>query len=268
MIDAVLALARRDLRKWTKSRFSVFAIFVRPLVWLVLFGKAFNPIKLAGGGSSQTLAASLGGAPDYFSYLAAGMLSIMVMQISMRGLSSMVFDRYLGFFDKVLAAPVIRETLLLSRVVSSVVRGLAQAAALFLVSILLGMRLAPDFGILNLLECFGVLTLLAVALSAFLSSIGAVVKRWETQDVLLSAISLPLMFTSSVLYPVKSMPFWLQPLALLNPVTYCTDLLRVFFYGGASEGSQALVDLAVLLGLVVASLLFLVVISRRMSSAS
>lgn len=266
MIEEVVALARRDLKKWTKSKVSLLSLFLRPLVWLVLFGEAFNPLKLAGGGSQATLSANLAGAPNYFSYLAAGMLSIMVLQLSMRGMSSIVFDRYLGVFDKVLAAPVRRDTLLTSRVLSSVIRGLLQSAVLFIIALPLGMQLTAGFGPLDLLECFAVLALLGVALSAFFCSIGSVVKRWETQDALLSAISLPLMFTSNVLYPVKSMPYWLQPFALLNPVTYCTELLRDIFYGGGALGSQAGLDVLVLLGLVAGSVLTLEIVSLRISS--
>jgi ABC-2 type transport system permease protein len=266
MIGEILALAMRDLKKWWKSKISVAAVFLRPLAWLVLFGKAFNPLRLVSGSSPAALTANLGGAPNYFSFMAAGMLSIMVLQISMRGMSSMVFDRYLGFFDKVLAAPVSRETLLLARTVSGVIRGLIQAVALFVIAIPLGMNIGSGFGILDLLGVFATLSLLGVSLSAFFASLGALVKRWETQDALLSAISLPLMFTSNVLYPVKSMPSWLQPFADLNPVTYCTQILRDVFYGGGVNGSQGPEQLLVLLMLMAASLVVLVVVSRRMSS--
>ena len=243
MIVEIAYLARRDLKKFWKSKLSLLSTLIRPLSWLVLFGLAFNPAKIAGDSATgSNLSQSLGGAPDYFSFIAVGMLSIMVLQLSLRGMSSIVMDRYIGFMDKVMVAPIRRETMLLSKVASTTVRGVLQAIVMLIVALPLGMNLGGDFGIVKLLVVVAVLVVLSVSLSGFFISIGAVVKRFETQEAIASALALPIMFTSNVLYPTKIMPFWLQPIAQINPITYSTSIIRYLLYAPSLDPSSLLFE--------------------------
>jgi hypothetical protein len=71
------------------------------------------------------------------------------------------------------------------------------------------------------------------------------------------AITMPLFFTSSALYPISVMPGWLQPISRINPLTYEVDGLRSLLIGTSTDLP---LDLGVLLGstvlgVVVASLL-------------
>ncbi len=200
LIGKILVLARRDLKKWSKSRFSLAWVVLRPLPWLLLFGKSLDPSKFLGdvSGSTQqqteaSLRATLSGAPDYFSFMAIGMLSVMVMTLSMLSMGSIVFDRYTGFLDKVLASPARRETILLSKVVASVTRGIIQALALFLVALALGMQTGPGFGIFEAIEAFAVLVVLGTGMSSIFVSIGARIKRWEAQEAIATAVTFPIM---------------------------------------------------------------------------
>jgi ABC-2 type transport system permease protein len=43
---------------------------------------------------------------------------------------------------------------------------------------------------------------------------------------IMGAISMPLLFTSSALYPISIMPKLLQVVALFNPLTYAVNALR------------------------------------------
>ena len=255
MIVEIAYLARRDLKKFWKSKFAVISTLIRPLSWLVLFGLAFNPAKIAGeSATSSNLSQTLGGAPDYFSFIAVGMLSIMVLQLSLRGMSSIVIDKYMGFMDKVMVAPIRRETMLLSKIASTAVRGVLQALVMLIVALPLGMNLGGNFGIIKLLGVVAVLIVLSVSLSGFFISIGSVVKRFETQEAVASALALPIMFTSNVLYPTKIMPFWLQPIALINPITYSTSIIRYLLYTPSPNPGSLVFDTAVLALLLGASI--------------
>jgi len=241
LIGKILVLSRRDLKKWSKSRFSLAWVVLRPLPWLLLFGKSLDPSKFLGdvSGSTQqqteaSLRGTLSGAPDYFSFMAIGMLSVMVMTLSMLSMGSIVFDRYTGFLDKVLASPARRETILLSKVVASTTRGIIQAIALFLVALALGMQTGSGFGIFEAIEAFAVLVILGFGMSSIFVSIGARIKRWEAQEAVATAITFPIMFTSNALYPLEHMPSWLRPLAILNPITHSTSILRQLIYGSQS----------------------------------
>ncbi|MCL5067615.1 MAG: ABC transporter permease [Thaumarchaeota archaeon] len=267
MIVEIAYLARRDLKKFWKSKLSLLSTLIRPLSWLVLFGLAFNPAKIVGGSSaSSNLTQTLGGAPDYFSFIATGMLSIMVLQLSLRGMSSMVIDRYLGFLDKVMVAPIRRETMLLSKMTSTAVRGVIQALVLLIVALPLGMKIGSNFGILQLLGVLVVLVVLSISLSGLFISIGAMVKTFETQEAVASALALPIMFTSNVLYPTRSMPFWLQPIALINPITYSSSIIRSLLYSPNLDLSSLALDTGLLALLLGASIAVVYVAAAVMSS--
>jgi ABC-2 type transport system permease protein len=40
------------------------------------------------------------------------------------------------------------------------------------------------------------------------------------------AITMPLFFASSAIYPLAIMPSWIQPIARINPLTYVVEALR------------------------------------------
>ena len=46
------------------------------------------------------------------------------------------------------------------------------------------------------------------------------------------AITMPLFFASSAIYPVNLMPNWLQVLSRVNPLTYVVDALRALLLTG------------------------------------
>ena len=45
---------------------------------------------------------------------------------------------------------------------------------------------------------------------------------------------LPLLFLSSALYPLATMPGWMRVVALLNPTTYAVEGMRATLFGSGS----------------------------------
>jgi ABC-2 type transport system permease protein len=75
-------------------------------------------------------------------------------------------------------------------------------------------------------------------------------------------LTLPLFFTSSALYPVTWMPWYLQWFARINPLTYGVDLLRGLMVTGDLSGAP--LDLAVLIGYLVVLVLACSALFKRM----
>ncbi len=48
---------------------------------------------------------------------------------------------------------------------------------------------------------------------------------------IMNLLNMPLMFASNSFYPVKSMPWWLKPIAYVNPLTYVNDINRQLLLG-------------------------------------
>ncbi len=221
-MSGLLALTGRELKKWYKQPFVLFISLIQPIIWMGLFGKAFNLGALAPAGSPG----GFFGAADYFSYMAVGMLSFVVLFATMFSGMSIVWDRRLGFLNKVLSTPASRGSIILSKVFIAVIRALTQAGIVLVAAVVLGLQVGAGFNPVLLLGVFAALFLMSVGLSSLFVAIAIRSKRWETQMAIMNLLNLPLLFASNALFPTDLMPVWLRAFASINPVTYGTDAAR------------------------------------------
>jgi ABC-2 type transport system permease protein len=137
-----------------------------------------------------------------------------------------VWDRRLGFLNKVLNTPVARGSMIFAKVFSAVVRSLIQAGIVLLVAFLLGLELGPGFSVLSLFGVLAALFLVCIGLSLTLILLALRSTMWETQMAVVNLLNLPLLFGSNALFTTELMPDWLQMFAKINPITYVTDATR------------------------------------------
>lgn len=246
MISETVALTKREVKKWLKNPFLLFMMFVQPVIWLGLFGKAFNLSGLISVPSdllsqlppqlqeqvpillNQMISETFGGTTDYFTYMAAGMLSVIILFTAMFSGMSIVWDRRFGFLNKLLVAPISRGSIIFAKVASSVIRGMFQALLIFSIAFAFGLQVGDAFGILDFLGIFAALFLLSLGLSSMFLAIAIRIKRHETVIAVANLLNLPLMFASNALFPISQMPKWLQTVANINPISYAGDAVRAF----------------------------------------
>ncbi|MCS6769743.1 MAG: ABC transporter permease [Candidatus Caldarchaeum sp.] len=263
VLTEVRVLTMRELKKWYRSPFLLVFTLVQPVLWMGLFGKAFNLTgflripneildQLPPAATSQIasvfnsiLTRFFGRADiDYFSYISLGMLSITVLFTSMSSGMGIAWDRRLGFLNKLLAAPIWRGSIIVSKVLATVVRSVLQASLLLLLALALGARFNPLLP-LGPLIAVAALCILAVGLSSFSIAVGLRLKSWESQAAVMNLLNLPLMFASNALYPVSLMPPWLQTIALANPISYAVDAVRqTLLLGQAANTAILITDMA------------------------
>jgi ABC-2 type transport system permease protein len=234
-----------------------------PLVWLGLFGQAFRLEELAMGPGvpPEMVQQFFAGAPNYFSYMAVGMLCVMVLFTCMFSGMSLVWDRRFGFLTKLQVAPIERGVIPTSRIMSSVVRALIQSMVIFIIAIafvfvpgLTGLELGPGFGVLELLLMVFILGLLAIGFSAIFVTVALTVENQETLIGVVNLLNLPIMFASAALFPTALMPDWLRSVANANPITWAADGIRQLVF----EDPQPIFDLPLeILGLVAFAVAFL-----------
>jgi ABC-2 type transport system permease protein len=118
-----------------------------------------------------------------------------------------------------------------------------QGVVVLIIATLLGVSFTD-----NPLKLLGALLILAVG-SAFFSCLsmslaGVVVARDRLMGIG-QAITMPLFFSSSALYPAKIMPGWLQVISKINPLSYEVEALRGLLIGTATT---LWLDVVVLVG--------------------
>jgi len=250
-LHGLWALTNRDLKKWYKEPFQLFMTVLQPILWMGLFGKAMNiggifasnpniPPQIA-----EQLMIGTFGTSDYFSYMAVGMLSFVSLFTTMSSGMSIVWDRRLGVLDKILSTPVARSVIVFSKVLTATLRSLAQAGIVLIIAFALGLKVGPSFAPVNIIGVFAVTFLICVGLSSMFLMIGIRSTRWETQMAVMNLLNLPLMFSSNSLFPISTMPDWLQTIASLNPLSYASDGIRQLLVYQMNS-SQLLLDFAYL----------------------
>jgi ABC-2 type transport system permease protein len=163
---------------------------------------------------------------DYFSFMAMGMVAfVTVFTTAFVGIS-VVFDRRLGFMNKVLSTPVSRSVIIISKVISASIRSVFQAAIVTVIAFLLGLQLGVNFAWWSILGVFAIVFLIGFGLASMFTAITLRTTRMETPQAIFNLVTLPLMFASSAYFPIANMPNWLQAIANVNPISYTIDAVR------------------------------------------
>jgi len=277
-LHGLWALTNRELKKWYKAPVIFMLSIVQPILWMGLLGKSMNISAILTTSSFQlpTLNPPLNpqqlqqlgtffsnlqssmmqnafSTTDYFSYMSVGMIAFTALFTTMFSGMSIVWDRRLGFLNKVLSTPVSRAVVVFSKVLSASLRSIFMAGIIVLIAFAFGLQFGPTFTALNILGVFAIMFLLCMGLSSLFIAITIRSTRMETPMAVVNLINLPLMFASNAFFPTKFMPDWLQTVASFNPLTYTTDAVRQLLIFN-TDYSQLALDFAYVgvFGLVVA----------------
>lgn len=235
------ALTNRELKKWYQQPF-VFAMgIIQPILWLTLLGKAMNlsamiPSNIPGVSQDAIMMATFG-TTDYFSFMAMSMVAFTVVFTTAFTGMSVVWDKRLGFMNKVLSTPVSRSSIILSKVFSASIRAIFQSAIVTVIAFVLGLVTGANFAWWSILGVFAIVFLISVGLSSLFTALTLRATRMEMPQAIFQLITLPLMFASSAYFPIDKMPEWLQVVASVNPISYTIDAVRrlMIFSDGYSQ---------------------------------
>jgi ABC-2 type transport system permease protein len=251
-LHGLWALTNRELKKWYKAPVIFILSIIQPVLWMGLLGKAMNIGAIFSGGAfafppelaqqfsptqlqllsnyfaglQTTILKGAFNTTDYFSFMAVGMIAFTALFTTMFSGMSVVWDRRLGFLNKVLSTPVSRTVIIFSKVLSATLRSMFQAGLIIVIAVAFGLQFGVGFNPLYVLGVFGIMFLICIGLSSVFIAITIRSTRIETPMAVVNLINLPLMFASNAFFPTKFMPDWLQTIARFNPLTYTTDAVR------------------------------------------
>jgi ABC-2 type transport system permease protein len=228
-LHGLWALTNRELKKWYQQPFVLFMGILQPILWLALLGKAMNIGNIVTGipgVDPKLVMMHTFGTADYFSFMSMSMVAFTVVFTTAFVGMSVVWDKRLGFMNKVLSTPVSRSVIILSKVLAASVRAIFQAAIVMAVAFALGITTGSNFSAFSLLGVFAIVFLISVGLSSFFTALTLRATRMEMPQAIFQLITLPLMFASSAYFPIAQMPNWLQAVANINPISYTIDAVR------------------------------------------
>ncbi len=218
------ALTMRWVRRLSRERFSMIFTLAQPMIfWLIFFGSLFERAT-----NIQVVQA-----PNYMSFLAAGVVVMTVLNNGLSGGVDLLFDKENGFLERLMSTPIRRTSVILSRFLFVSTITSLQILVILGVAYFFGVR--PVTGLLGIAVVLVIGMLFGVGLTAISMGMAFTVKSHGDFFSVLGFLSLPMIFLSSALVPLAAMPKWMSTLAVLNPMTWAIDAVRPLILSGWAE---------------------------------
>lgn len=225
-LNAILAIAYRDLLKLLRDPARMLVTFVFPLVL----------IGTLGGSLQANLGSGVG--YDFLAFTFTGVLAQTLFQSAAMGIVSLIADRELDFSREIFVAPISRYAIVFGKVFGETLVALPQGAAIVLFAVVVGVPLS--------LEQLAGLAVVALVVCLFGGAFGlllmANLSSQRTANQVFPFVFLPQLFLAGVFNPIQVLPWYLEALSRLSPLRYAVDLTRGAFYAGRPEYGRVVLD--------------------------
>jgi ABC-2 type transport system permease protein len=228
-----------ELRKIRHDRTELYTRAIQPALWLLIYGEVFTRVHAI---------PTPKGIP-YLSYLAPGIMAQSALFIAIFYGIQIIWERDAGVLTKLMVTPTPRSALITGKAFAAGVRSLIQGVVVLIIAAILGVALTHNP--LKLIGAMAILVLGSAFFACLSMSIAGVALARDRLMGIGQAITMPLFFSSSALYPTKVMPGWLQAISKVNPLTYEVEALRGLLIG---TSTTLWLDTVVLVGATIASI--------------
>jgi ABC-2 type transport system permease protein len=221
-LRALYVIARKDWKVFWRYPLNAFSHIFQPIIWLTpvyFMGKAFSVNGQALGFEAYS------GTSDYMSFILLGtVLTNFILTVFWGMGYALKNDMDAGVLESNWLTPVPRLLMLVGRTLSSLlVTTITSAIMLLIAGALFGFRPTG-----NTLAAFLTAVPMLVGLYGFGFAFAAVVLLMREANTLVDVSSFLVQGFSGTNFPVKSLPTWLIPIALILPLTYGLDAVRGF----------------------------------------
>lgn len=192
----------------------------------------------------------------YIDFLVPAILGMTIMMSCMMGMGATIAgERETGELARLFMTPTSVSTVIGGKIAAKLLIELVRVLILIFMAVLLfNVSIKGGF-----LQTFIVLVIGALCFVGFGIMLSARTQTQEDYAQISLPFSMPMMFVSGVFYPIETMPWILQKLAYIFPLTYLNDAMRGIMLKGQTLGDVWL-DLVVLLGF---TLLFFIIGVKR-----
>ncbi|MET0902455.1 MAG: ABC transporter permease [Acidimicrobiales bacterium] len=208
-------LARRSIRGTVRQ----------PTVWLpgLLFPMFIAAVNSSTMGAAVDFLPGFEGVDSLLQFLLPASITQSVLFGGLNAGADTATDIQNGFFDRLLASPVSRTSILVGRLMGASVTGAGQAVVFIIVYGIFGVRVAG--GVPGMLVLVAYAMVLALVIGGFAAMMALRTGSAEAvQNVF--PLTFILLFISSAFFPTEAMTGFYQTLAEVNPITWMIDGMR------------------------------------------
>jgi len=211
-MDIIYTIWLRNMKRFSRSKSRIIGSISMPLFFLLFLGFGLNSVvQLPELGSS------------YVEFLIPGMVAMSVLFTSVFSGIQIIWDKQFGFLKETLVAPVSRLEIMLGQTLGGATTAVLQGFMILVLSIFIGLRISGTAGFLIAL---GFMVLIGISFTAFGIAIASRMEDMTGFQLIMNFVVFPLFGLSGALYPISSLPEWIVPLTLLDPLTYGVEGIR------------------------------------------
>jgi ABC-2 type transport system permease protein len=216
-MNVYVRLVYRNLRA-NLDKASLFFELIFPLFFIFVQGPGL-------GGTVGSLLLPNGKTIPYQLYLAAGAVTLTVINGGTNAGTQLWYDRKNGMFEQILMGPFNRAQYIFSIILATLIIGIAGSLLVFVLALpVLGFSLALSAN--GILLVASALFLGTVFYGAVAIALSVVLRSSETFQIVSTFVFFVFLFTSSVFFPSGKAPEPIRTISFLNPLTYTTDAFR------------------------------------------
>jgi ABC-2 type transport system permease protein len=211
-MDIVYTIWLRNMKRYLRSKSRIVGSIAMPLFFLLFLGVGLNSvIQLPGLGES------------YIVFLIPGMVAMSVLFTSVFSGIQIIWDKQFGFLKETLVAPVSRLEIMSGQTFGGATTAVFQGALILILSVLVGFPLSNPVGFLIALAF---MILIGISFTAFGIAIASRMEDMTGFQLIMNFVVFPIFGLSGALFPISSLPAWMIPLTLLDPLTYGVEGIR------------------------------------------
>ncbi len=212
----------REMKIRLSSRRVLIENIVNPLFILVIFGLTF----------SRTIGKIViddNVSINYLTYFVIGAINISLVSNAMVAATKIFIDKYMGLYEEMLSYPVKREEIILGKYLFNLFLSIVQIfVMLFFVIIIDGI---PEVSFVSILLFFVLKMIASTFLFYFFTYMSVIIKNQDGFNTMYFLVMTPVIYTSTIYYPIAQMPFLMKVISAINPLTWLTDLGRYYYLG-------------------------------------
>ncbi|MCD1295103.1 ABC transporter permease [Methanocella sp. CWC-04] len=199
------------------------------------------------------------GETNYFSFVAPGLLIMIVMLGAMTGIPRAIsHEKEIGTFDGILAAPINQISIIIGKTMAQTIRGILQGFVVMVLAVIFfGVTIHGSIPLALMILILGVFSF--IGLGIVMTALAA---DEETAMLLMSLLQFPMMFLSGVFFPIQQMPWFMQWISQIIPITYAADAMRKVMILDAGV-SDIFPEIAILVGFGIVTLGIAIPLFRR-----
>jgi ABC-2 type transport system permease protein len=218
-MNAVAAIAARDLLKFLRDPGRLIAAVAFPFAMVVLLG----------GTLQLNLGRSVGF--NFIGFTFTGFLGMTLFQSTAQGLTSLMDDRQNDFAQELFVSPVSRYSIVFGKILGETMVAIAQVMPMVVFAAVLRVPLTPTTIALlvpvALLSCF-----MGGAFGLLLLN---TMSDARASNQIFNFVFLPQYFLAGLISPINILPWYLEALSLVSPMRYVIDLTRGVVFAGSPD---------------------------------